>query len=185
MGYAEHLRTLLRPLGVYDLTPGSLSGAMVEALGKALDDACAYLEHACRESLVMTAGDEGLSRMEALFPFTAPDTAAARRAAIAAFVQISGDSFTPRAVERSLSACGTGCAVRETADHGAVEVLFPGVIGEPEGYAEKRRIIESILPCHLRADYVLLRCTFASTARDGLTWDDLAGMTFFDWAARV
>ncbi|MBQ7566123.1 MAG: DUF2313 domain-containing protein [Oscillospiraceae bacterium] len=184
MGYAAELRSLLRPTGVYDLSPGSLSGAAVEALGAALDDACAYLERCCREALVMTAEDEGLRRMEALFPFAAPEGTAARRAAIAGFVQVSGDGFTPAALERCLSACGTGCAVREK-DAGALEVLFPGVIGEPDGYAEKKRVIESILPCHLRTDYVLMRCTFALTESEELTWNDLASWTFFDWASHV
>ena len=28
MGYGEHLRNLLQPLGIYNLTPGSLSGSL-------------------------------------------------------------------------------------------------------------------------------------------------------------
>lgn len=37
MAYAEYLRSLLRPLGVYELSPTSYSGAQLEALGAGLD----------------------------------------------------------------------------------------------------------------------------------------------------
>ena len=36
MEYAQHLRKLLRPLGVYDLSQGSLSGSELDALGSCI-----------------------------------------------------------------------------------------------------------------------------------------------------
>ena len=36
MGYSDYLRTLLRPLGVYDLSEGSLSGSELDALGSCI-----------------------------------------------------------------------------------------------------------------------------------------------------
>ena len=58
------------------------------------------LETAEREALTATAEDEGLERREALFARRpAAFTAADRRAAIAALLQIDGDSLTPSAID--------------------------------------------------------------------------------------
>ena len=181
--YAEYLRRLLRPLGVYELSPSSYSGAMPEALGAAMDDAESVLDTVLRESIPATAEGEGLSKRERLFPFAAVGgTAAQRRAALAGFFQISGDSFTAEALQRCLSACGTSCLVTETATPLRVQVSFPGVMGIPDEFPARQAIIESILPCHLEIDYVFRWCTWRQTAQLGLTWGELADNTWGEWA---
>ena len=67
MGYSDHLRRLLRPLGVYDLRPESLSGAELEALGQGLDGVSARMDYVERESALATAQGEGLDRREGPF----------------------------------------------------------------------------------------------------------------------
>ena len=67
MGYYNYLCELLRPLRVYRLDEGSLSGAELYAAGEGLDAAAEALEKAAREGVLMTAEDEGLSRRERLF----------------------------------------------------------------------------------------------------------------------
>ena len=67
MGYYNYLCELLRPLRVYRLDEGSLSGAELYAAGEGLDAAAEALEKAVREGMLMTAEDEGLSRRERLF----------------------------------------------------------------------------------------------------------------------
>ena len=62
MGYYNYLCELLRPLRVYRLDEGSLSGAELYAAGEGLDAAAEALEKAVREGVLMTAEDEGLSR---------------------------------------------------------------------------------------------------------------------------
>ena len=186
MRYGDYLRRLLQPLGVYALSEGSISGAALDALGAALDDAAAELTENQRESLIATAQDAGLSQMERLAPYLATGSdAQARRDALAGFLRIGGDGFTRDALNRCLAACGTTCVVYETGERGAVSVRFPHTVGEPSAYAEKQRIIESILPCHLETRYEILWCTFAMTAAQQLTWGDLAPGTFRDWAMRV
>ena len=59
MGYGEHLRNLLQPLGIYDLAPGSLSGSELDALGAGLDKLSGRLDYAERESALATAETEG------------------------------------------------------------------------------------------------------------------------------
>ena len=64
--YEAYLRNLLAPLGIYDLTEHSVSGAAVCALGAGLDAVDNRLAVIERESLTATAEDEGLTRREAL-----------------------------------------------------------------------------------------------------------------------
>jgi len=105
--YEEYLRALLAPLGVYRLDGDSLSGAELHALGKGLDGVSARLDQVERESLTETAEDEGLRRREALFlRRPASTTLNERREAIAALLQIDGDSLTPEAINRTISGCG-------------------------------------------------------------------------------
>ena len=108
MGYAQYLRDLLEPLGIYTFTDGSVSGGAVEAAGAALDGVSAALEEAEREALVPTAEDWGLAQLEDLFAkHPVSPTLELRRAALCALLQIGGDDFTVEAINRALSGCGS------------------------------------------------------------------------------
>ena len=147
MSYGNDLVTILRPLGVYSFREGSFSLAELQALGAALDEADTTFSEAQKETIVLSAGDEGLSKWEALFRSRPPaKTIEARRAAIAGFLRISGDSFTLAALNRCLCACGVACSVEETGEVNHVKVWFPGVMGIPDGFSQMKIIIEDILP---------------------------------------
>ena len=60
--YEGYLRDLLAPLGIYDLTERSVSGAAVCALGTGLDDVSDRLEEIEREALTATAEDRARRR---------------------------------------------------------------------------------------------------------------------------
>ena len=106
--YEDYLKALLAPLRVYDLRPGTINGAELYALGKGFDGVSEQLDLTEREALTATAEDEGLSRREALFARRpAAFTPEERRAAIAALLQIDGDSLTPAAINRTLGCCGS------------------------------------------------------------------------------
>ena len=68
MDYAEDLRGLLRPLGIYDVDSG-IGGAELGAIGDALTENFTLLETAEREASPMTAEDTGLATWESLLPF--------------------------------------------------------------------------------------------------------------------
>ena len=55
MGYGAYLKELLAPLGVYDLTAGTVSEGELYALGTLLDTVGQRLEAVERESLTATA----------------------------------------------------------------------------------------------------------------------------------
>ena len=182
MGYAQELMALLRPLGVYTFRTGSFSAAQVEALGAQMDALGAQLEEHARESLVMSAEDEGLRRAEALFRYRAPvEGAAQRRRALAGLMQVSGDGFTPEALQRCLLACGAVCALEETGEPEHVRVRFPEIMGVPPRFAEMQVIIEDLLPAQIGIEYFFRWCTWGETMAYGLTWGGLNAMTWNEW----
>ena len=174
MGYCDYLKNLLRPLGIYDLTDGSLSASELEALGHGLDGAEAAVDYAEREGSLPTAEGEGLDLWESLFA-SAPVhySTQLRREAIAALLRIGGDSFTLAAINDTLKGCGVNAVAGETGAPGRVVVAFPDVPGIPEGFAELREIIERILPAHLGVEYDFWYVTWGELEDRFATWGDI------------
>lgn len=173
MSCAGQIKELLRPMGVYRLE-GTVNGGELEAMGSALDACAECLETAEREMLLVTAEGPGLEAIECLLTRRpVADTLKRRRAALAALLRISGDSFTLNAINDNLAGCGLNAKVNETNVPGTVEVRFPEVPGIPEGFEEMRRIIEDILPCHLLVRYVYWYVTWALMEQKFHTWGAL------------
>ena len=171
MGYAQYLCRLLAPLGIYNLQEHSISGAAVAALGGGLDAAAAQIEQAEQESLTATATGQGLARREALFARTpVADAPEERRAAIAALLQIDGDSLTPEAIERTMRGCGIRARAQEMEEKGHLRITFPDVVGEPEEFDRIREILLDILPCHLAVEFYFRYVTWAEWETRDLTW---------------
>ena len=172
MDYANELRELLRPLGLYDVDSG-LVGAGTAAVGEQLTGVWSQLETAERESLLATAEGAGLDAWEALMPFLPrAESAQARRDALAALLRIDGASFTPAAINETIAGCGIRAAVAEAAEPMTVAVSFPGLRGVPRDFPQLRWRIEQILPCHLAVVYEF----------DCLRWSELE-QAFRTWAA--
>lgn len=147
MGYAEYMRSLIKPLGVYGAS-GVFAPAEIEAVGAALDgvdESEAALE---REVILRTAEDWGLSLYEEILPFRpAAEDVAARRGAIQALLAVNGRS-TLADINKTLLGCGVPAVAEETGI-GTVRVYFPEIVGEPENLAELESRILMILPSHL------------------------------------
>ena len=173
MSYAEALKDLLRPLGVFRLEEGYGAGELAAA-GSALDGCGTALDQVEREMLLTTAQGSGLEAVESLLvrrPVT--DDPERRRAALAALLRIGGDSFTLAAINDNLAGCGLNAVASETGVPGCVEVRFPDVPGIPDGFEELRQIIEDILPCHLDIEYVFWYVTWARMEALFDTWGDI------------
>ena len=169
--YEEFLRRLLAPLGVYRLDRDSLSGAELYALGRGLDAVAERLERAEREGVTATAEDEGLRRREALFlRRPVATTVQERRDAIAALLQIDGDSLTPEAINRTISGCGSRARATELGTN-KVQVEFPGTPGVPPEFNQIEKIILDILPCHLDVEFRLQYLTWALCHKGRYTWE--------------
>ena len=177
MGYRDYLAGLLRPLGVYDLSQESFSGAELAALGAALDAAQAQLETVLREALLETAQGLGLERYEALLTHRPPtQTAAQRRAALEALLRMNGTSAA--ALNAALAGCGVRARVDETQTAGVLQVSFPEQMGIPARIGEIQALVEDILPCHLAAAYFYRYLLWGDTQMLGITWGHVDGMTW-------
>ena len=169
--YEGYLRALLEPLGVYDLETGTINSAELYALGTGLDAVGGRLDTVERESLTATAEDEGLARREALFARrSAAVTPEARRTAIAALLQIDGDSLTPSAINLTLQGCGIKAWALEMGG-GLLRVVFPEVAGIPAEFEQIRTIILDILPCHLEVEFYFRYLTWEECERAEYTWE--------------
>lgn len=178
--YEEYLRALLAPLGVYRLDRDSLSGAELYALGRGLDAVSDRLERVERESVTATAEDEGLRRREALFlRRPAAVTPEERRAAIAALLQIDGDSLTPEAIDRTIRGCGIRAQAIELGTN-RVRVVFPDVAGVPAEFEQIQKIVMDILPCHLGVEFYFRFLTWAECEAAGYTWAFVEEQAY-DW----
>ena len=171
MGYGEYLRNLLRPLGIYDLTPGSLSGSELDALGVGLDELSERMDYVERESALATAEDEGLRRREALFARTPVHySTELRRQAIAALLRIGGDCFTLDDINNTISGCGIKALAQEKDQFGYIRVIFPDVVGIPDGFEQIREIILDIIPCQLEVEFYFRSLTWAECEAYQYTW---------------
>lgn len=185
--YEEYLRVLLAPLGVYDLSEDSISRAELHGLGAGLDAVAEKLETTERESLTATAEGEGLERRESLFnrrpAATTPET---RRAAIAALLQIDGDSLTPAAINRTIRGCGVPAQAQELSGE-VLRVTFPGIVGIPEEFDQIRGIVLDILPCHLETEFFFRYLTWAECEGMACTWAavEAAGYTWYEFQTAV
>lgn len=171
--YEQYLQALLAPLGVYDLTDGTINGAELHALGGGLDAVSGKLDAVEREALTATAEGKGLASREALFvrrpAAVGPEE---RRAAIAALLQIDGDSLTPEAIDRTIRGCGIRAKALEMGG-GRLRVIFPEVAGIPAEFEQIRHIVLDILPCHLEVEFYFRYLTWTECERAGYTWAEI------------
>ena len=173
MSYAQYLRQLLAPLGVYNLD-APFQGGELDAWGEALDQVEDSLEEANRETCLATAEDWGLEQTAALFRRRPPaSTVRAMREALAALLRIGGDSFTLAAINDTISGCGVNAKVEETDEPGTVEVSFPQVPGIPPSFDEIRVIIEDIIPAHLLIRYHYWYLTWEQLEEKFSCWQDI------------
>ena len=173
MGYAEYMRDLLRPLGIYSLE-GGLSGAELDVIGQSLDKLAAQADRAEREALLATAEAEGLAAWEALFPYRPlREEYADRRAAVGALLRIDGHSFTPEALADTVRGSGFRAVVEEGTGAMTITVRFPDVRGQPADFDEVSRRISEILPCHLNIAYVFRYPFWHEVDACALTWAQL------------
>lgn len=181
MGYGDYLRNLLRPLGIYELSPGSLSGSELDAMGLELDKVSASLDDTQRESSLATAQGEGLDRLEALFA-RAPVhySTQLRRAAIAALLQIREGCFTLSDINSAISGCGITALAQEKEQFGYIRVIFPQVAGIPPEFDQIRKIILDIIPCHLDVEFYFRYLTWAECHAYGYTWA-VVGQNQWTW----
>ena len=136
MGCADHLRRLLAPLGVYELGAASVSGAMLDALGDALDGVHGAVEDGLRDAFVRTA--ESLAPLELALPPHGGGTAEQRRAAVEHLLGQGDVSCSKTQLEAALTVSGDTVTV-----HTALAET-----------AARTALARALLPAHLDMDWV-------------------------------
>ena len=89
--------------------------------------------------------------------------------AIAALLQIDGDSLTPQAIDRTIRGCGIRAKALEI-DTGHLRVIFPEVAGVPDEFDQIQKIILDILPCHLEVEFYFRYLTWEECEQAQMTW---------------
>lgn len=171
MGYSDYLKKLLKPLGVYDLSAGSLSASELDALGLGFDKISAAIDYTEREGSLSTAEGEGLDRREALFArapvhYSIP----LRRAAIAALMRIGEGDITLSGINDTISGCGIKALAQEKDQFGYIRIIFPEVAGVPPEFEQISQIILDIVPCHLEVEFYFRYLTWAECHAHEYTW---------------
>ena len=175
MSYAQYLRDLLRPLGIYDLN-APFSGGELDTEGQALDGAEDFLEEVGRETDLTSARDWGLENLARLFVRRpVADSPQALGQALAALLRIGGDSFTLEAINDTISGCGVHAQVSETGV-GSVQVRFPDTVGVPQGFDQLKKIVEDILPAHLAIEYWFWYLTWNELEAKFSCWADIEAL---------
>lgn len=177
MSNAEHIRQLLRPLGVYDLT-APVNGSVLEAEGSGLDRAEAWLGELERECSLIAAESWGLENWGGLLPIVpAAREPEQLRKSVQALLRIGMAPCTQRVLNDTLEGCGLKALVEEVGT-GAVQVSFPDCPGIPEQVEELKKNIEAILPVHLGITYLFRYLTWAELESWGWTFETLETMTW-------
>lgn len=186
MDYVTCLQQLLRPLGVYQLQPESLSGGEIWAAGTAMDQASAQIEYHLRQSLALTAQDDGLARLEQLLGVrpVSPDLKF-RRQALAALLQIGDRGFTLQAINAAIAGCGIAAQVQEADEAQSVIVRFPLRADTPDELQRLKQIVERIVPCHLKIIYQQRYLLWREVALSGWTWGALGAWTWRQLTASI
>ena len=169
MSYTDYLKELLRPLGVYDVE-APFNGGELTAAGEALDGALGALEEVERESSLVTARSWGLEGVAKLL---------LHRPAAAALLRIGDDSFTPGAINDTITGCGVAAECMETGV-GRVQVRFPGVVGIPAQIDRLKRIIQEIVPPQVEIAWFYRFLTWAELEEQFSSWAALeeAGLSW-------
>lgn len=180
MSYAQDMKALLHPLGVYRLDQSRL-GAELECVGEAMDRLEEELERVQREMNLVTAREEGLDQVARLFARRPAARQPEQMAqALAALTRIGGDSFTCEAMNHTLAGCGLNARVRESQQVNTVEVRFPDVAGIPEEFERIRILVEEILPAHLLVRYMFWYQTWRQMEERNMTWQELQQLRWDD-----
>lgn len=153
MSYADHLRALLRPLGVYRLDAQSLSGGELEALGKAFDELYEQMEEDLCEGLPVTAANAGLSAYEELlgYPRLTDDTQE-RRDAVLGLLNMPARGSSAASLQAASAFTGTSVLIDDALLPDELTVRL-GWTALPDNWAAVKEYLDRLMPCHVEIRY--------------------------------
>ena len=177
MGYADYLKQMLSPLGIYRLESG-YGAAELDAVGDALDKVRAELDIYLDGSVCTSSSGEYLRLFEALFPIVNfAGTEEERRENILTLLAVNDSWSDKPSLEAMLKACGVEAEIVETDDKFKTELRFTQIRGEPTD--DEKQVCKAIMPAHVTLQFVCDGLIWDRAEELFPTWDDLdsAGLT--------
>lgn len=170
MGYADFLKQMLKPLGVYDLT-GGYASAELDAVGETFDAADTMLENALECAGLHSASDEVLTKLEELFPVLIFGSDEAQRLeAVREFYRV-GDGYSSIAkLQRQLIACGFSAELTEGDEKFTADIFFDNVRGELND--QEAETVRNVMPAHIMLNLVCSGLTWDRAEELFSTWED-------------
>ena len=154
MGYAEHLRKLLRPVGVYELRAESLSGGELEALGEAFDRLYGSITTDLQEALPITANGSGLLSYEELTGYPMLQLSVAqRRLALTGLLRMIHRGATEDSLTDAAAFTGVQPIFDESSLPQKLIVQLPGASSDARIRAAIEDYLRLLLPCHLTLEF--------------------------------
>ena len=151
MAYYDYLQRMLSPLGVYQLGEESLSGAMLAALGDALDGVCGFIEAGLRDAFPQRAGEEALSRWEGIGPVhPKPDTLVQRQEALTFLLSRKGICCSAADAQQALAVCGIPAVVDESSNAPRITVRLSTQGFSQHQKSEFNLFLRNLVPAHLQ-----------------------------------
>ncbi len=159
MGYADYLKQMLNPMGVYRLDRG-YSKAELDAIGDALDKVSAKLREHLEGSTYTESSGDYLRMLESLLPIVNfADTEEERRQNVLTLLAVNDTCSDKASLEAILKACGLAAEITELDEKFTVQLHFTDIRGELT--EEEKQVCQAVMPAHIVLKFVC----------DGLTWD--------------
>ena len=172
MKYANYLKQILSPLGIYDLESG-IGAEEISLIGAQMDEIFDALEEIRREMFLETAESYGLMDFEDVLPFTLTSlTTEDERRTVIALLRIRGGCFSQAMLQDTISGCGLQATIEEGCETMTAVVRFPQNRGIPEGFEKLKGRVEEIVPCHLKTQYVFIYTPWRELMEKLPTWGD-------------
>ena len=170
MGFADYIKNMLRPMGVYRLDRG-YGASEIEAIGDSLDKINALLTmHLVGCNLKESSGDY-LSKIESLFPIVNfADGESERRENVLTLMMVNENFSDKASLEKILSACGLKAEICETDEKFVLELHFEDIRGELSD--TEAQVCKSIMPAHTVLKFICDGLTWDSAEARFPTWDD-------------
>ena len=181
MGYADYLKRMLKPLGVYRLDSG-YSAAELDAVGDAFDKVSAVLDGHLDGTTYTKMGGDYLSLFENLFPIVDfSESEEKRRENVLTLLSSFGAHSDKASLEAMLAACGLNAEISETDEKFILNLHFADIRGELT--ERQRKVCEAIMPCHTALNFICDGLTWDAAEARFPTWDDFdnCGLTAFEF----
>ena len=177
------LRELLAPLGVYDLSPGSVVTAELHIYAAALGQFGRNMAQTLDDLFPASCSPQRLAQWERLLDLPVGRASLeARRGMVLAKLSLDEGDFTVEGIRRSLLAAGLSASIREDWERGVLSLYDAVILGDYQTLDEVKRQVLKMLPVQLEAEFDIGVLTWEQFEGFGLSFSAWDGGNFtWEW----